>query len=107
MLFHLFASQKVSSSNLIDDSILVTYVQSKKYYGSLWLDPVASPLVIINNTSISYVSNILSGSNRYLAAKSLLEANENYQTVDELDETLNNLNLGVTWKENAKENYFF
>jgi hypothetical protein len=106
-LYSCFASPNVSTSDLINDSIIVTYIQSKKYFGSFWLHPAASPLININNTSVTYLVNLLSGKNSNEAAKCLTQVKENYKTIDEVDQELQMLNLGVTWRENAKDRIIF
>jgi hypothetical protein len=103
-LFSCFADPKVRSTDLQPNSIVVTYPQSMAYHGSFFIHPASSPVININNTSMTQLKNLLQGANAAEAARLIVARakREPYTSIEDFERDLQELNNGVSLNQNAK-----
>jgi hypothetical protein len=92
-LFSVFANPRISSEDLLLNSVFVCSKQSSDYFSLFRAHPAASPFIFINDTTAIHLGNLLSGTNKIDVAKNILK--RKYRDFDELDEAVKN--AGVSW----------
>ena len=106
-LFSCFAFPNVKSNDLTKNSIVVTYPQSIEYHGSIWMHPASSPLINVNNTSKTHLTNLLEGTDAATAAGNIIDRKRKFESMEELNEYLKKIKLVACIRQEERERIVF